>query len=71
MDCETCDRLLADYTAAVMLYTTIMVTIQGLAGNNRRLASQEEGRLKLVCHLADKDLTTHLRQAHGTNYIPR
>jgi hypothetical protein len=65
MNCEACDRLLAAYTAAVRLYTTAVVTVQGLNGNNRLLASQEEARLKLVCHLADNALMTHLRQDHG------
>jgi hypothetical protein len=65
MNCEVCDRLLAAYTAAVRLYTATVVTIQGLTGNNRLLASQEEERLKLVCHLADNALMTHLGQDHG------
>ena len=50
---------------AIRLYTTTVVTIRGLTGNNRLVASQEEERLKLLCHLADNALMTHLRQAYG------
>jgi hypothetical protein len=64
MDCKTCDDLMAAYQRAVCLYTTTVVNTAILFGANRRLASQEAERLKLLCRDADNALIAHLRQGH-------
>jgi hypothetical protein len=65
MDCETCDRFLAAYIAAVRLYTTTVVNTQGLTGANLRLTSQEAERLRPACHDTNNALMTHLRQDYA------
>ena len=64
MECERCDELVSAYEHAVSLYTTAQRKLQGLVGDEFRLAWKELKRFREACKAADEALLAHWREKH-------
>ena len=64
MDCQRCNELLADYRAAVSLFTKAQRNLEGLVGDDFHVALKKVRLLHDECMDANAAVMEHWRKDH-------